>query len=235
MSTTYYTDGTGLRSSEPLPELDAALLEEVVAWATWDYETRDLFAHSHPEMRKYLENIPMWGQEAWCVSNDDVTAKDDNVCRTSFCIAGYTMYATGHVKHIVLTDPDEIAKADGWDSASQMRASGCSIPDSMIRDRVTGMKDILADDENDPDEWEQAWSEGAQKLLGLTSREANWMFHGDNSLERIQHLAQQIAKSRDLPKLNFDNWTFTRIKDSELDMLFSQSMFSEIEKEDTST
>lgn len=223
-----YTDGIGVAHKEPLPELDARLLEEVVSWATWDQEQRQL-AKQNPQLRDYLKNIPGWDQTSWTSESGETDVEEKPVCGSTFCIAGYTAYATHHVAHRRIVGKEKVAEhwyGENWRAElDAMGESLARVPNALHYDEVVGIKSVLGEDYDDESADDNIWSDMATTLLGLTVGEASHLFDSDAVIDGIQNLAQDIAKSRGLPPLNFDAWTFTKTPTDELWAYFEEPLY----------
>lgn len=171
---------------ESLPTLNIDLLADLVNWAAADEDNTP----EHPEWGKWAQNL--WGLEV-----------RNGVCKTAYCIAGQASVQSGF--------------QFAWDRAPIMRTGyGDDIqshyetpldldPGSTYEARseylVYPVKEVTVDGKvrkvADTARRGRSANDVAVEALGITDYEAEELFDGDNSIEKIVCLAYALAARRD--------------------------------------
>ncbi len=200
---TIYTDGTGYRHREPLPQLNRDLLEQAVAWAKWSDTTA---TPAELALLGYEWNQGSW---AWTASEEQ---SQQEVCNTSFCLAGFTAMQAGVAARKKYCDecdvfvedcPEPVDHAYCWEMKEVLVDIG-KIPRIRNADYID--EDVM-EGPVDPDT--DLWSDVGRALLGLTQNEESHLFSGSNTIDDVIDRANAICDSRGLPHINPDAYEFT--------------------------
>jgi len=175
---TKYIDGVDVQYTSSLPELNHALLEECVSWAYWSAQDDKTSGVT-------------WNQGRWVFQNE---------CGTSFCIAGYASFASGHT---------EMREPPLEETCQLEDCVNCQTKPGVPALHVTGL-DLIGWD-RDASTMDEAWCEMGEKLLGLTSNEADALFDGSNSIEDVLEITEKICSSRGLPMIDVNAWQMKKV------------------------
>lgn len=185
---------------DEIPTLNFDLLEEAVSWAHWSSET---------DLALQKEIGYFWDQGSWARTSDQIKENEGEgvkaECGSSFCISGYAAMSSKMTTYDI--EVGESTADDG--SAIMVPHKTLALDRYKVADALELCDNDISDEEWDPDHW---WSVVGQRLIGLTDGEANVLFNGENSIERIVELGNKIANNRGFEDLNLDLWAFKMSK-----------------------
>lgn len=162
-------DGTGnVYEDEALPKMNIALMERAIRWARAGGD--DQYAWNQNWWTKWWMSTPKgyWNEYE---ERHTANSQEENFCGTSFCMAGYALFQTGNLVRSTdhLGEYRPVSEIQGYNGETVVVSSDESLID---------------------------WSSAGAAVLGLTEDEAREFFDGDNTLHRLENLAQDFADAR---------------------------------------
>lgn len=166
-----------------MSQLNTKLLTDLVNWAAFSE-----FGNTQP-IPGFLGR---WDQNHWAYQ------RRNGVCDTAYCMAGQAVVQSG--KQIVYDDDNWYEDQVGGTLTRWQSATWCSPPVDTGKKTPKGVPIYT----HNPDT--ETWvviSEAARLELGLTEDEADYLFNGDNELDRIIDLTAQITVDHGAERMKF--------------------------------
>lgn len=164
----------------PLPTLNLDLLKALVGWAKDDEVAMQDFIQKHGDKLAQWGFEGKWDQGYW---GKQIT---NGVCETAYCIAGQAVIQAGYQFHY--------ERVEDLDANRTLFTADWVYPVKQEGTWKDGKPKYVADTSREGFYTPHL----AQRALGLTNLEREYLFDGDNTIGDVVYIASQIADRRDL-------------------------------------